>query len=91
VNSDEQFDRTFVALRLVSAKLMEARILAEDLSPRTRQILDEALEHIEYDLADLVKQKIEWDTKEGGGDVLPPPEEGHQPWWRRRRRMWFRG
>ena len=34
----EQIDRLFVALRLVSAKLRESRILAEDLSPRTRQV-----------------------------------------------------
>ena len=89
MDSDEQFDRAFVTLRLVSAKLLEARILSEDLPPRTRLILDEAVEHIENEFADLVKQKIEWETSEGGGDA--PPEEGHQPWWRRRRRMWFMG
>ena len=79
----EQIDRLIVALRFVSAKLREARILAEDLSPRTQQVLDEALEHIEYELALL--EQSNWNTGEGGGGVTA--EEGQQPWWRR----WFGG
>ena len=84
MDSDEQSHRAFVALRLVSAKLIEARILAEeDLPPRTVKVLDEAIEHIEYELVVLEQSKR--DTREGGGEVAT--EEGQQPWWRR----WFGG
>ncbi len=82
-SDEEQFSRAFVALRLVSAKLIEARLLAEDLPPRTGQVLDEALEHIEYELARL--EQSNWNTAEGGGGVTA--DEGQQPWWRR----WFGG
>jgi hypothetical protein len=59
---------------LVSAKLLEARILSEDLPPRTRLILDEAVEHIESEFAALDKQKIERDTREAPPEEAPPEE-----------------
>jgi len=43
----------FIALRLISAKLMEARMLAASLEPDTQQALDQALEHVERELGAL--------------------------------------
>ena len=46
---DAQMSQDFIALRLISAKLMEARMLAASLQPDTQQ----ALEHVERELGAL--------------------------------------
>lgn len=50
---DAQMSQDFIALRLISAKLMEARMLAASLQPDTQQALDQALEHVERELGAL--------------------------------------
>ena len=46
-----RFGKDLVALRLISAKLIEARMLADDLPPGTQEVLNQALEHVEKELA----------------------------------------
>jgi hypothetical protein len=53
VDFDAQMSQDFIALRLISAKLMEARMLAASLQPDTQQALDQALEHVERELGAL--------------------------------------
>ena len=47
----ERFGTDLISLRLISAKLIEARMLAGDLQPDTQQVLDRAIEHVEAELA----------------------------------------
>jgi hypothetical protein len=47
----ERFSKDLIALRLISAKLIEARQLAVVLPSATRAVLDAAIEHVEGQLA----------------------------------------
>jgi hypothetical protein len=51
VDFHERFGTDLISLRLISAKLIEARMLAGDLQPDTQQVLDRAIEHVEAELA----------------------------------------
>jgi hypothetical protein len=61
VDFDAQMSQDFIALRLVSAKLMEARMLAAGLQPDIQQALEYALEHAERELEalDQIRRKAE--------------------------------
>jgi hypothetical protein len=51
VDFHERFGTDLISLRLISAKLIEGRMLAGDLQPDTQQVLDRAIEHVEAELA----------------------------------------
>jgi hypothetical protein len=55
VDFHQRFGKDLISLRLISAKLIEARMLAGDLPAGTQQVLDQAIEHVEAELAGVIQ------------------------------------